>query len=129
MPAGPVTRHTDPLPRIASSRPWVSAPNSRCRPTRGALAAHHVSGVCCDVEKSARGHRVGGALDCEQLAVAEFRDALHQPSAGLTQHDTARRRDGLHPLREAHLIADRGVARRADLTGDHLTGVDADSQR
>ncbi len=63
-------------------------------------------------------------------AIAQFRAALHQPCAGLTQHHAACRSDGFHPLCHADLVTDRCVTARAgpDLTRDNLAGIDTNAQ-
>ena len=76
------------------------------------------------------GHRLVGTLDLNQLGLAEGRCALNQSRGGRAEHHPTRRSDRLHPLRHPDLLTDRGVTERprTDLTGDHLTGVQAHPQ-
>ena len=75
-------------------------------------------------------HRFVGTLDPNQLRLTESRCALNQSRGGRAEHHPARRSDRFHPLRHPDLLTDRGVTERArtDLTGDHLTGVQAHPQ-
>ena len=80
---------------------------------------------------SATGHdRFIGTLDLNQLGLAESRCAINQPCGRRAEHHPTRRSDRLHPLSHPDLLADGGVTQsaRADLTGDHLTGVQAHPQ-
>ena len=71
-----------------------------------------------------------GTLDLNQLRLAESRCALNQSRGGRAEHHPTRRSDRLHPLRHPHLLTNSGVTQsaRTDLTGDHLTGVQAHPQ-
>ena len=71
--------------------------------------------------------RLIGTLDLNQLRLAESRCAINQSRGGRAEHHPTRRSDRLHPLRHPHLLTDGGVTERprTDLTGDHLTGVQA----
>src|SRR6202007_2911896 len=68
-------------------------------------------------------------LDVHNLALTQGNSILDEPYGRLTEHDTARRCHGFHPLGHAHLSTDRGVPEvaGADLAGDHLTGIQADA--
>ena len=74
-----------------------------------------------------RGHRILGALDVHHLRLTQHRRTLDQPRRRLTEHYPTRRRHRLHPLRQAHLLTNRGVtpSARTDLTGNDLTGIEA----
>ena len=80
--------------------------------------------------QTASGHRFGGALDLHHLRFAEYCHGPEKPCGGLAQHHTARRRHRFHALRHADVSPHRGVAESAgtDLTGDHFTRVQPDSQ-
>ncbi len=71
-----------------------------------------------------------GTLDAHHLRLTQSRSTLNQPCGGPAQHHRTRHSDRLHPLRHAHLLTDRGVTEsgRTDFAGDHLTGVQADTQ-
>ena len=71
-----------------------------------------------------------GTLDLNQLRLAESRCAFNQSRGGRAEHHPTRRSDRLHPLSHPHLLTDGGVTERArtDLTGDHLTRVQAHPQ-
>ena len=76
------------------------------------------------------GHRLVGTLDLDHLRFAESRSAINQSRGGRAEHHPARRSDRLHPLSHPDLLTDGGVTERprTDLTGDHLTGVQAHPQ-
>jgi hypothetical protein len=65
-----------------------------------------------------------------EFGLAQQRDGLHQPRRRVAHHDAARRRHRLHALRHSDLFTNGGVAHwtRTDLAGDHLTGIQSDSQ-
>ena len=71
-----------------------------------------------------------GTLDLNQLRLTEGGCAFNQSRGGRAEHHPTRRRDRLHPLSHPHLLTDGGVTQspRTDLTGDHLTRVQADPQ-
>ena len=71
------------------------------------------------------GHRHVGTLDLDQLSVAECCGATNKSRSGRAEHHTTGRGHRLHPLGHTDLLTDGGVTQctRADLTGDHLTGV------
>ena len=75
-------------------------------------------------------HRFVGALDVNQLRLTESCRAIDQSRGGLAEHHPTRRSDRFHPLRHPNLLTDCGVTQsaRTDLTGDHLTRVQADPQ-
>ena len=75
-------------------------------------------------------HRFLGALDPNRLRLAESRRPIHQSRGGRAEHHPTRRGDRLHPLSHPDLLTDGGVTERprTDLTGDHLTGVQANPQ-
>src|ERR1700761_6299223 len=74
--------------------------------------------------------RLIGTFDVDQLNIPEYHGPLDQPRSGFAEHHSIRRRHRLHPLGHPDLFTDGGVTRsaRADLAGNHLTGVDADPQ-
>ena len=74
--------------------------------------------------------RLVGTLDPNQLRLAESRCAINQSRGGRAEHHPTRRSDRLHPLSHPDLLTDGGVTEsaRTDLTGDHLTGVQAHPQ-
>ena len=76
------------------------------------------------------GHWLVGTLDPNQLRLAESRCAINQSRGGGAEHHPARRSDRLHALSHSDLLTERGVTQsaRTDLTGDHLTGVQAHPQ-
>ena len=76
------------------------------------------------------GHRRVGTLDLNQLRFADSRCALNQPRGGHAEHHPAGRRSRLHSLGQADLLANGGVTRGAgaDVTGNHLAGVQAHPQ-
>jgi hypothetical protein len=71
-----------------------------------------------------------GTLDLNQLRFAESRRALNESRCRRTEHHPTRRCRRLHPLRHADLLANGGVTRSAgaDVTGNHLAGVQAHPQ-
>ena len=81
-----------------------------------------------DRQQPARRHGRIGALDVNQLGLAEHHGGVDQPRGRLAEHDPTWRRGRFHPLRHSDLLADRGVTRCAetDFAGDHLTGVQPD---
>ena len=70
-------------------------------------------------------HWLVGTFNLNQLRVAEHRRAIDEPRGGRAEHHTTRRCHRFHALRHADLLTDGGVTEgsRADLAGDHLTGV------
>jgi hypothetical protein len=79
----------------------------------------------------ATGHdRFIGTLDLNQLGLAKSRCAINQPRGGRAKHHPTRRSDRFHPLCHPDLLTNGGVSERprTDLTGDHLTGVQAHAQ-
>ena len=103
--------------------------SSQVRPTR-ADSVRRDGSVCADGQQPPRMHRFVGTLDLNELEVTENYGVLDQSCGGLAEHDSAGRRDGLHPLGHADLLADSRVTRcaRTDFAGDDLAGVQADSQ-
>ena len=71
-----------------------------------------------------------GTLDLNQLRLSRGRCAFNQSRGGRAEHHPTRRSDRLHPLSHPHLLTDGGVTERprTDLTGDHLTRVQAHPQ-
>ncbi len=76
------------------------------------------------------GDRRVGTLDPNQLSLAQGRCAINESRGGRAEHHPTRRGDRLHPLSHPDLLTDRGVTERprTDLTGDHLTRVQAHPQ-
>ena len=76
------------------------------------------------------GHRRVGTLDLNQLRFAESRSAINESRCRRAEHHPTGPGHRFHPLREAHLLANCGVAERSrtDFTGDHLTGVQSHPQ-
>ena len=74
--------------------------------------------------------RLVGTLDLNRLGLTQGRCAINQSGGGRAEHHPTRRGDRLHPLRHPDLLTDSGVTERprTDLTGDHLTGVQAHPQ-
>ena len=74
--------------------------------------------------------RLIGALDPNQLGIAQGRHAINQPRGRRAEHHPTRRSDRLHPLSHPHLLTDGGVTEWAgtDFTGDHLARVQAHPQ-
>ena len=70
------------------------------------------------------------AFDEYPLGFAEHGGVADQVRGGFADRYPARRRGRFHPLRHAHLNPDGGVAARPgiDITGDDLTGIQADPQ-
>ena len=56
--------------------------------------------------------RLVGALDPNQLRLAQRRCAINQSRGRRAEHHPARRSDRLHPLRHSDLLTDRGVTER-----------------
>ena len=82
-------------------------------------------------QQATRRHPSIDTLDVHRLVFTQHRAfLLDQVRGGLAEHHPTRRGDRLHPLRHAHLLTDRGVTEstRTDLTGDHLTGIESDTQ-
>ena len=75
-------------------------------------------------------HRFIGTLDLNQLRLTESRCAINQSRGGRAEHHPTGGCHRLHPLSHPDLLTDGGVTEsaRTDLTGDHLTGVQADPQ-
>src|ERR1700758_1462647 len=82
-----------------------------------------------DAQETASRHTLVNTLDAHNLALPQGNSALDEPCGRLTEHDTARRCHGFHPLGHAHRFTDRGVTEMSgtDLAGDHLTGIQADA--
>ena len=83
-----------------------------------------------DAQQAVGAHRLVGTLDLNQLRLSRGRCAINQSRGGRAEHHPTRRGDRLHPLRHPDLLTDSGVTEsaRTDLTGDHLTGVQAHPQ-
>ena len=83
-----------------------------------------------DAQQPTGGHRRVGALDLNQLRFTESRCAAHKSCCRRAEHHPTRRSDRLHPLSHPDLLTDGGVTQctRADLTGDHLTGIKSHPQ-
>ncbi len=62
--------------------------------------------------------------------MAEFEVALNQMARALTDNDTTRRRDRLHPRRQVGHMTNRrvlGVPARVDHAENHFAGIDPDT--
>jgi len=83
-----------------------------------------------DAQETTRRHAHGETFDVHGLALTQDNAILDEPCGRLTEHDTARRCRRFHPLGHAHLFTHCGVTEvgRADFTGDHSTGIEADAQ-
>jgi len=83
-----------------------------------------------DAQQTVDAHRLLGTLDLNQLDLAQGRRAINQSRGGRAEHHPTRRGDRLHALSHPDLLTDRGVTERprTDLTGDHLTRVQAHPQ-
>ena len=127
MPGGPTTPTTAPWPSTARSNKPSTADISHRRPTR--FDSARPTARCCSPMPNSRwaAHRLIGTLDPNQLRLAESRCAINQSRGGRAEHHPTRRSDRLHPLSHPDLLTDSGVTERArtDLTGDHLTRVQA----
>src|ERR1700758_1822622 len=82
-----------------------------------------------DAQETASRHTLVNTLDAHNLALPQGNSILDEPCGRLTEHDTARRCHGFHPLGHAHLSTHRGITEvgGAALAGDHLTGLQADA--
>src|SRR6516165_4340308 len=76
------------------------------------------------------GHRRVGTLDLDQLRFAKSRGTIDKSRCGCAEHHPTGRGHRFHPLRHTDLLTNGGVTEctRADLTGDHLTGVKSHPQ-
>ena len=130
MPGGPTTPTTAPWPSIARSSTPSTAAISHRRPTRVDSSTPDAVAAVGHAQQPPGRHRFVGTLDAHQLRFAEHRGALDQPRGGLAEHHPTRRCHRLHPLRHPDLLTDGGVTQsaRTDLTGDHLTGIQAHPQ-
>lgn len=72
-------------------------------------------------------HRGLLTLDTYEFTGTEHRRVFDQPGSGFTEHDTAGRSDGFHPLSHADLFADGGVTHWGGVkfTRNHLSGVES----
>jgi hypothetical protein len=70
------------------------------------------------------------ALDLDQSAFTEDRGSGNQPCGGLAERHATRRRDRLHPLPHADLLAHRrvGVRPGPDIACDDSPGVEPDAK-
>ena len=111
-----------------------TSPRRRTSPTadRPDSTRHARRARCCSPMPNSRWarDRLIGTLDLNQLRLTESRCAINQSRGGRAEHHPTRRSDRLHPLRHPDLLTDGGVTQstRTDLTGDHLTGVQAHPQ-
>ncbi len=118
-------RRYAPAPPIASRGCAVRVLISHVRPTNVSTPCRRPVAVVTAIQAGDGGYRIVGALDAHHFRFAQHGGVLDQPGGGLAEHHAARRRHRLHPLRHPDLLADGGVAQRAraDLTGDHLAGI------
>ena len=130
MPGGPTTPTTAPWPvdctlQQALDGGHLPPPTDQIRLSTldGAMPFPHA-------QQPAGGDWLVGTLDLNQLRLAESRCAINQSRGGRAEHHPARRSDRLHPLSHPDLLTDSGVTERprTDLTGDHLTRVQAHPQ-
>ena len=130
MPGGPTTPTTAPWPSTARSNKPSTADISHRRPTRFDSARSMSAMPFLHAQQPLGRDGLIGTLDLNQLRLTESRCAINQSRGGRAEHHPTRRRDRLHPLSHPHLLTDGGVTERTrtDLTGDHLTRVQADPQ-
>lgn len=109
--------------RLHNGQLPVPADQTRLRAPDDAVPVGHTPQPAC-------GHGFCGALDLNRLHRTQRGLALDEPCCRSAEHDSAGRRNRLHPLGHAHLLAHGGIAElsRADTARDHLPGVQPDPQ-
>ena len=131
MPAGPATPMTHPCPLTDRSNMPVMVCSSQSRPTKVGCDRRPVRLVLLSTP-SRRCAVTGSSLPLilHQLRFAQHGGMFDQSRGGLAEHHPARWGNRFHALSHPDLLTDRGVTQstRTDFTGDHLTGVRADSQ-
>src|SRR5277367_4987296 len=81
--------------------------------------------LCVHAQQSLGRDRFVGTVDPDQLGLAENRCGMNQSGGRRTEQHFTGRSSSLHSLSHPDVLTDSGVGKgpRADVTGDHLTGV------